>query len=131
MKKNSYIKSFKAALEYVDDDSELSLVLVADKKKIPKGEHARKYSFPQGSEVAAIMPGEGELEVIVKDKENKLTRINRLHRSYDPLLYVIFDPIGTDGFSLGLKRVKNPQRNVSLVDFYRIQVRPGFNPLLR
>ena len=134
-KNSSYIKSFKAALEYVDDDSELSLVLVADKKKIPKGEHARKYSLPQGSEVAAIMPGEGEgeLEVIVKDKENKLTRINRLHRSYDPLLYVIFDPIGTDGFSLGLKRVKNPQRNVSLVDFYsyRIQVRPGFNPLLR
>ena len=134
-KHNPYIKSFKAALEYVDDNSELSLLLIADKKKIPKGEHSRRYNLPQGSEVAAIMPGEGEgeLEVLVKDKENKLKRINRIHRSYDPLLYVIFDPFGTDGFTTGLKRVKNPHRNVSLVDFYsyRIQVRPGFNPLLR
>merc|ERR1712203_249030 len=32
---NSYIKSFKSALEYVSDNNEISLVLLADKKKIP------------------------------------------------------------------------------------------------
>ena len=131
---NSYIKSFKSALEYVSDDNELSLVLLADKKKIPAGDHSRRYNLPQGSEVAAIMPGEGEgeLEVLVKDRENKLSKIKCTHRSYDPLLYVVFDPYGTDGFSLGLKRVKS-KRNVSIADFYsyRIQVRPGYNPLLR
>ena len=117
------------------DDEELSILLIADKKKVPDGDHIRRYNLPQGSEVAAIMPGEGdgELEVVVKDKKKKLSRINRLHRSYDPLLYVTFDPVGTDGFSLGLKRIKNPKRNVSIADFYgyRIQVRPGFNSLLR
>lgn len=132
---NSYVRSFKTALEYVSLDSEVSLCIIADKAKVPKGQHSGRYSLPQGSEVAAILPGEGEgeLEVIVKDKENKLTKINRLHRSYDPLLYVTFDPYGTDGFSLGLKRINNPNRNVSIADFYgyRIQVRPGFNPLLR
>ena len=132
---NCYIKSFKKALEYEDDNSKLSILLIADKKKVPAGEHSRRYNLPQGSEVAAIMPGEGdgELEVIVKDKKNKLTRINRLHRSYDPLLYVSFDPFGTDGYSLGLKRINNSNRNVSIADFYsyRIQVRPGFNLLLR
>ena len=131
---NSYIKSFKAALEYVSGDNELSLVLLADKKKIPVGDHKRRYSLPQGSEVAAIMPGEGdgELEVIITDRENRLTKIKCTHRSYDPLLYVVFDPFGTDGFALGLKRVKS-KRNVSPADFYsyRIQVRPGFNALLR
>ena len=132
---NNYIKSFKTALELVKDSSELSLVLVADKNKIPVGEHSRRFNLPQGSEVAAIMPGEGEgeLEVIVRDKDNKLSRISRIHRSYDPLSYVVFDPYGTDGFHIGLKRVKNTSRNVSLSDFYsyRIQVRPGFNTLLR
>ena len=131
---NSYIKSFKSAMEYISDNNEVSLVLLADKKKIPVGEHSRRYNLPQGSEIAAIMPGqgEGELEVITKDRENRLTKIKCTHRSYDPLLYVIFDPFGTDGFSLGLKRAKS-KRNISIADFYsyRIQVRPGFNPLLR
>ena len=132
---NNYIKSFKTALEFLKDDSELSLVLVADKSKIPVGEHSRRFNLPQGSEVAAIMPGEGEgeLEVIIRDKDNKLARISRIHRSYDPLSYIVFDPYGTDGFKIGLKRVKNPSRNISISDFYsyRIQVRPGFNTLLR
>ena len=71
---NSYVKSFKTALEFAKDDSEISLVLLADKKKIPVGEHPRRFNLPQGSEVAAIMPGEGdgELEVVVRDNDNKL-----------------------------------------------------------
>ena len=68
---NSYIQSFKTALEYVSDDSEVSLCLIADKKKVPKGEHSRRYSLPQGSGVAAILPGEGEGELEIR-KTNSL-----------------------------------------------------------
>ena len=117
---NSYIKSFKTALEYISGDDEMSLVLLADKKKIPHGDHKRRYSLPQGSEVAAIMPGEGEgeLEVVVKSRDDRLTRIKCLHRSYDPLLYVVFDPYGTDGFHVGLGQKDGTSRNISTAEFY-------------
>ena len=132
---NNYVKSFKAVLEYEESEAEIYICLISDKKKIPAGEHVRKYNLPQGCEVAALMPGDGdgELEVVVRDKNNKLTRINRLHRSYDPLLYVVADPYGTDGFTPGQDRAKNKNLKVSIADFYsyRIQVRPGFNQLLR
>ena len=50
------------------------------------------------------MPGEGdgELEVVIRDTENKLRRISTLHRSYDPLSYVLFDAYGTDGYHTGV-----------------------------
>ena len=54
---NNYVKSFKTAIECVTDDSEVSLVLVADKSKIPVGEHSRRFNLPQGSEVAANARG--------------------------------------------------------------------------
>ena len=39
---NCYIKFFKKALEYEDDNSELPILLIADKKKVPAGEHSRR-----------------------------------------------------------------------------------------
>ena len=81
------------------------------------------------------MPGEGdgELEVVVTDKTNKLTRISTLHRSYDPLSYVLIDPYGTDGFHTNIGKKEGTTRNISLAEFYsfRIQIRPGFNQLLK
>ena len=132
---NCYVKSFKAAYELVESDSEVKIVLIADKNKIPAGEHSRRYNLPQGCEVAALMPGEGdgELEVIVRDNNNRLTRISTLHRSYDPLSYVLVDPYGTDGFHTDIGKKAGTTRKVSLAEFYsfRIQVRPGFNLLLK
>ena len=132
---NSYVKSFKAAYECVNEEDELKIILLGDKKKIPSGQHTRKYNLPQGSEVAALMPGEGdgELEVVVRDKENHLRTISTLHRSYDPLSYVLIDPYGTDGYHTGIGKKEGSQRNISIAEFYsyRIQVRPGFNQLLK
>ena len=103
-KTNSYIKSFKAAYEIANQDDKLKIVLIGDKAKIPAGPHPRRYNLPQGSEIAALMPGEGdgELEVVIRDTENKLKRISTLHRSYDPLSYVLFDAYGTDGYHTGV-----------------------------
>ena len=135
-KVNCYVKSFKAVHEYVsDDDTEMKIILIGDKKNIPSGQHSRKYNLPQGCEVAALMPGEGdgELEVVTRHKDNKLTKINTLHRSYDPLVYVLVDPHGTDGFNIAIGKKKGSVRNISIAEFYsfRIQVRPGFNQLLK
>ena len=132
---NSYIQSFKAVHEYILDDEELKIILLADKSKIPSGQHSGRYSLPQGCEIAALMPGEGEgeLEVVVRHKNNKLTTISTLHRSYDPLSYVLIDPYGTDGFHKELGKKPGTSRNISLAEFYgyRIQVRDGFNQLIK
>ena len=132
---NCYVKSFKAAHEMVESGEELKIVLISDKMKVPPGQHKGKYSLPQGCEVAALMPGEGdgELEVIVRNRDNKLTRISTLHRCYDPLSYVLIDPYGTDGFHTAVGKKEGTKRNISIAEFYsfRIQVRPGFSLLLR
>ena len=39
---NSYVKSFKAAYECVNEEDELKIILLGDKKKIPSGQHTRK-----------------------------------------------------------------------------------------
>ena len=47
--------------------------------------------------------------------------------------YVLIDPYGTDGFHTGIGKKEGSQRNISIAEFdsYRIQVRPGFNQLLK
>ena len=132
---NCYVKSFKSAYELVNDETELKIFLVSDESKIPTGQHSGKYNLPQGCEVAALMPGEGdgELEVLVKDRDNRLMQINALHRSYDALSYVLIDPYGSDGFHTALGKKEGTSRNISIAEFYsfRIQVRSGFNQLIK
>ena len=129
------VKSFKAAYEMTHEETELKIFLISDKTKIPSGQHPGRYNLPDGCEVAALMPGDGdgELEVLVRDRDNKLIQISSLHRSYDALSYVLIDPYGTDGFHPGLGKKDGTSRNISIAEFYsyRIQVRDSFNLLLR
>ena len=116
-KVNCYAKSFKAVHEFVsDEDDDVKIILIGDKRKVPSGQHPKRYNLPQGCEVAALMPGEGdgELEVVVRQKDDKLRKISTLHRSYDPLVYVLVDPYGTDGFNTGVGKKKGSARNVSI-----------------
>ena len=52
---NSYITSFKAAIELQTDNTDVQLII--DAKRRPTGEHARCFNLPTGSEVVVIMPG--------------------------------------------------------------------------
>ena len=120
---NSYVRSFKSALD-LGRMGEYKLCLIADRNKIPKSSHRRTFNLPQGCEVVALLPGEaGNLDIILTTKGGKLRRINQLHRSYDPLHYVLMFPYGEDGYQLGLKR--NGGKTLSPKDFYcyRLQIR--------
>ena len=77
--------------------------------------------------------GDGELEVLVRDRDDRLSQINTLHRSYDALSYVLIDPYGTDGFHTALGKKERTNRNISFAEFYSfgIRVRSGFNHLLK
>ena len=54
---NSYVKSVKTAIEVGVEQSDVKLVLHADKKP-HQGIHARSYNLPASSEVAALLPGD-------------------------------------------------------------------------
>jgi hypothetical protein len=130
---NSYIQSFKAAIE-IDCVENVNIVLHANKKMKPTNEHCRRYNLPVQSEVAALLPGESHsnLDIIIHCRDGALQRINAVHRSYDPLHYVLLFPEGTDGWQLGLKRTDN--RTLSALDFYshRLQVREDdFNIIMK
>ncbi|KAL5262078.1 hypothetical protein ACHWQZ_G007688 [Mnemiopsis leidyi] len=106
---NPYITSLKAGIELMEASPEVRLVLHADKNRRPTGEHARRYNLPTASEVGAILPGEvtANLDVILHPREGPLRRISPVHRSYDPLHYVMLFPYGNDGFQLGLRKTNN------------------------
>ncbi|MCO5570635.1 hypothetical protein L7F22_024362 [Adiantum nelumboides] len=69
---------------------------------------SRQYLIPVGNEVAAIMPGLGDLrtsgqcDIVLHYQDGRLQRISNLHRSYMPLLYVLMFPRGEDGWHLKL-----------------------------
>ena len=131
---NPYIKSLKSALDICSTNSDLRLVLHADAKLKPKDSHTRTFNLPIGSEVAVLLPGEhsGDLDVVLHTKGNKLQHINSVHRSYDPLHYVLILPFGQDGFQPNLKL--GAKSHVSVNQFYafHMQVRKNdFNVVLR
>ena len=114
---NSYIRSFKAAIE-IECAEDVSIILHADKKLKPTDEHCCKYNLPAQSEVAALLPGESHsnLDVVIQCRDGGLQQINTVHRSYDPLHYVLLFPEGTDGWQLGMKKADN--HTLSALDFY-------------
>ena len=131
---NPYIKSLKSALDICTEDSNLRLVLHADAKLKPKKAHTRSFNLPLGSEVAVLLPGEqsGDLDVVLHTKGNKLQHINSVHRSYDPLHYVLILPFGQDGFQPKLRMSKKHHVSVNQFYAFHIQVRKDdFNIVLR
>lgn len=130
---NTYIKSFKAAIE-ITDVQNIDVVLHADKRMKPSDAHCRTYNLPMASEVAAIMPGTtaGNLDVVVRCRDGGLQRINQVYRAYDLLHYVLLSPHGDDGWQLGLKRTNNHTLTPTAFYAYRFQIRQGdFNTVMK
>ena len=96
---NPYIQSLKYATDFSADNPDTQIIIEAKKK--PQEEHARRFNAPTGSEVAIIMPGDHieHLDVILQSKGGDIQTINEMHRSYDPLHYVLLFPFGDDGYT--------------------------------
>ncbi|MCO5577386.1 hypothetical protein L7F22_031218 [Adiantum nelumboides] len=102
--------------------------------------------IPVGNEIAAIMPGQGDMrtsgqrDIVLHCRDGRLQRISNLHRSYMPLLYVLLFPQGEDGWHLKLPYadVDVPMdaltgcQCVTQREYYahRLQVRPDTNACL-
>ena len=92
---NSYIRSFKAAIE-IECAKDVSIILHADKKLKPTDEHCHKYIYQPNQKWLHCCLGRAT---------------------------VLLFPEGTDGWQLGLKKADNC--TLSVLDFYsyRLQVR--------
>ncbi|XP_074645863.1 uncharacterized protein LOC141902122 [Tubulanus polymorphus] len=132
---NSYVQSFKCALELSSNtDEDIRIVLHADQKLKPSYEHCRSYNLPMASEVSALLSGDiyESADIVIQCHEGSMRRISNHHRSYDPLHYVLLLPFGTDGWQLGLKTTEN--KTLTALDYYsyRLHVRKDdFNILMR
>eukprot|EP00106_Octopus_bimaculoides_P009294 XP_014776736.1 PREDICTED: uncharacterized protein LOC106873752 [Octopus bimaculoides] len=120
---NSYVKSFKYALEIA---SGLNFNVVIDADKRPFGEHAGRYNQPSCNEVAIVLQGEpsNPRYIVLSCRDNSIQQIHESHRAYDALQYPLLFVYGEEGYHFGIPQ-HHPQRpdectskNVSCMEFY-------------
>ena len=131
--------SFKYALEQMQTPDH-KVVINADKR--PAGEHVRRFNATSASGVAIVMVGQqhGRRDIILKHRDNHLTRIMETHRAYDTLQYpMILLSRGEDGYNFDLRQYDQKtgvktDKSVSCLNFYafHLMVRvDNFNHVLR
>ncbi|KAL8614850.1 hypothetical protein ACOMHN_063200 [Nucella lapillus] len=91
-----YIESFKYALGKMKEQDH-KVVINADNR--PEGEHARRFNAPVSNEDGILMVGEqhGNRDIVLKLRDQCLTRIKETHRACDCLQYPLMFVNGEDG----------------------------------
>ncbi|XP_078251661.1 uncharacterized protein LOC144591268 isoform X1 [Rhinoraja longicauda] len=132
---NPYINSIKVAKDRIRDLPEASIVIDPDRR--PPFEHERRFNRQIANEVAVIIPNNNEPEatsrhIILKERGGGLRIISESHRSYDSLQYVLFFPLGDDGWHYQLKMRNSRKLTAMRYYAYKIMNRDNeFNQLLR
>ncbi|CAI9717495.1 Hypothetical predicted protein [Octopus vulgaris] len=123
---NPYVSSFQAAIDLSKTENN-SIILHHDKKSKQSNEYCRQCNRSMNSEVVALVPGDikDPLDVIIHCQNAPYKRINSLHRSFDPLYYVLLFPEGTDGWRLNLKKTNG--YTLTAMDFYAYQLQVRIN----
>ncbi|KAL0661571.1 hypothetical protein Bca4012_098408 [Brassica carinata] len=111
--------------------------IVSDRAK-----DGRTYDTPTASEVAALIPGDFNLDmdkrdIVLQQKSGKLLRIDEIHASYLALQCPLLFVHGEDGFRLGIKKgvtkatEKLKKENISMRQFFafRLHERKNEAPL--
>lgn len=105
---NALVRTFKAAAS--DLTPEGKIVFHCD-----NGQDRRRYNVPSSSEVAAVMPADGDVHprdiVVHYQHERPCWRINELHPMYMPLHFLLLFPYGEQGWTLNI-----PHANIQQPD---------------
>ena len=131
-----YVKEFKAAARIFQDNPDKRLKMVI-KAKGSVAAKKRKQN-PNVEDVIVVAPGEQteSRDVVLyrsqaeHPSKNDTVHIDENHYMYDPTAYPLVLPFGDDGYSIDHIYEK---RKLTALEFYRyhIQVRDGFNTLLK
>ncbi|KAG7177471.1 putative Helitron helicase-like domain at N-terminus-containing protein 2 [Homarus americanus] len=119
---NHYMRELKTALEQVRQGNINDKKILIWENKRAQGEHARRFNAPTGAEVAILMSNEPteNRDIVLQLKQGGLRRISELHRPYDPLMYPLFFPYGTDGYHIYLQGRNG--RKVTQLQFYSFHI---------
>ncbi|CAD7078329.1 unnamed protein product [Hermetia illucens] len=126
---NQLIQLIKRVSPRLQNDN-YQIVIKAD--KVPLGEHAGRFNAPTVDEVAVIMVGDpvDKRSIKITRRDNTVSTISDLHRSYDALQYPLIFWQGQDEYHLNIKQYDpntGDYRNnkVSSMNYYahRIMVR--------
>lgn len=92
----------------------------------------RRYDRPTGSEVAALLIGDGSdsdcnRDIVLRKRQGGLQTVNQLFKFYDSLHYVLLFPYGQEGWSLDF----HERTNITMSQYYRyhLMVRPNHRVL--
>ncbi|CDY56895.1 BnaCnng31320D [Brassica napus] len=104
---NPYVHQFRSARDRFDTnpDETFHMHIISSREK-----DGRTYDTPTASEVAALIPGDFNLEmdkrdiVLQKKQTGWLRRISEIHSAYLALHYPLIFTYGEDGFRLGIKK---------------------------
>ncbi|XP_048622867.1 uncharacterized protein LOC106448487 [Brassica napus] len=127
---NPYVKQFRSAKDRftINPRDSFHMRIVSDRVK-----DGRTYDTPTASEVAALIPGDFNLDmdkrdIVLQQKSGKLLRIDEIHASYLALQYPLLFVHGEDGFRLGIKKgvtkatKKLKKENISMRQFFAFRL---------
>ncbi|CAG4996961.1 unnamed protein product [Parnassius apollo] len=100
---NALIRLIKRVSPRLQNDN-YQVVIKAD--KVPLGEHAGRFNAPTVDEVAIIMVGDpvDKRAIKITRRDNTVSTISDLHRSYDALQYPLIFWQGQDEYHLNIKQ---------------------------
>ncbi|GFW48877.1 helitron_like_N domain-containing protein [Trichonephila clavipes] len=100
---NQLIQLIKRVSPRLQNDN-YQIVIKAD--KVPLGEHAGRFNAPTVDEVAVIMVGDpvDKRSIKITRRDNTISTISDLHRSYDALQYPLIFWQGQDEYHLNIKQ---------------------------
>lgn len=128
---NPYVHQFRSARDRFDTNTKetFHMRIISSREK-----DGRTYDTPTASEVAALIPGDFNMEmdkrdIVLQEKQTGyLKRISEIHPSYLALQYPLIFTYGEDGFRLGIKRrtteatSKLKRSNISMRQWYAFRI---------
>ncbi|XP_055521948.1 uncharacterized protein LOC129716088 [Leucoraja erinacea] len=137
---NPYIHSLVMAMERIRDLPEASIVI--DPNYRPPFQHERRFNTQTANEVAVLIANSNEpvatsRHIVLRRRgrggaEGGLQIISESHRSYDSFQYILFFPLGDDGWHSQLQMSTGRKLTLMRYYAYRIMNRDNeFNQLLR
>ncbi|CAF1965207.1 unnamed protein product [Brassica napus] len=132
---NPYVKNFRSAKERFDTNpaDAFHMRIISDSLK-----DGRTYNTPTASEVAALIPGDFNLDmnkrdIVLQKHSGKLMRINEIHVSYLALQCPLLFAYEEDGFRLGIQKgvtevtKRHKKTTISMRQFYAFRLQEQKN----
>ncbi|CAN6932684.1 unnamed protein product [Brassica oleracea] len=133
---NPYVHQFRSAKDRFDTNPEETFHMRIISSRAKDG---RTYDTPTASEVAALIPGDfnldmDKIDIVLQEKQTGwLKRISEIHPSYLALQYPLIFTYGEDGFRLGIKKreteatAKLKRQTISMRQWYAFRLQEREN----